>query len=225
MQKNFFDVTQANQLVTPEQEAVRLGNTTKQKVLYISTDILISFLTFRNLLPGTQFDVFLYLIDCAKPVQSYLTCTYRQIADSLNIRESVVHTAMAKLEKSKFLQKLDSNHWLLPPVSFCADPSAIEKQKTHPEKPIWLCSMDEFFKVIRLLKGRQLEVLWYILLHTQVDNTFCASVHDVAAAMSLEEQIVQTTFRRLEKCCFWFALKDGRWLVNGNVLLPYGAGN
>ena len=85
--------------------------------------------------------------------------------------------------------------------------------------------MDEFFKVIRLLKGRQLEVLWYILLHTQVDNTFCASVHDVAAAMSLEEQIVQTTFRRLEKCCFWFALKDGRWLVNGNVLLPYGAGN
>ena len=141
MQKNFFDVTQVNPFLTPEQEAVRLGNTTQQKVLYISTDILISFLTFRNLLPGTQFDVFLYLIDCAKPVQSYLTCTYRQIANSLNIRESVVHTAMVKLEKSQFLQKLDG-HWLLPPVSFCTDPNAIEKQKTHPGKPIWLCSMD-----------------------------------------------------------------------------------
>lgn len=82
-----------------------------------------------------------------------------------------------------------------------------------------------FLKVIRLLKGQQLEVLRYVLLHTQVDNTFCASVHDVATTIGLEEQIVQTTFQRLEKCCFWFALKDGRWLVNGNVLLPYGAGN
>ena len=79
--------------------------------------------------------------------------------------------------------------------------------------------MDEFFKVIRLLKGQQLEVLRYILLHTQVDNTFYASVHDVATAIGLEDQTVQITFQRLEKCCFWFALKDGRWLVNGNILL------
>ena len=110
MQKKFFDVTQANQLLIPDQVAVRSGNIPQQKVLYISTDILISFLTFRNLLLGTQFEVFLYLIGQAKPVQSYLTCTYRQIAESLNIAEPVVHTAMVKMEKSKFLQKLDNSH-------------------------------------------------------------------------------------------------------------------
>ena len=219
MQKSFFDVTQENQFVTPDQGGAWSGCTSQQRVLFISTDILISFLTFRNLLPGTQFEVFLYLIGQAKPVQSYLTCTYRQIADSLNIRESVVHTAMVKLEKSKFLQKLDSNHWLLPPVSLCVNRNAIKKQKTHPRKPVWLCSMDEFLKVIRLLKGQQLEVLRYVLLHTQSDNTFCASVHEVATTIGLERQTVQMTFQRLGKCCFWFALKDGRWLVNGNILL------
>lgn len=85
----------------------------------------------------------------------------------------------------------------------------MDKQKTHLGKPVWLCSMDEFLKVIRLLKGQQLEVLQYILLHTQFDNTFCASVHEVATAIGLEEQTVLITFQRLEKCCFWFTLKYG----------------
>ena len=89
----------------------------------------------------------------------------------------------------------------------------------HSAKPVWLCSMDEFLKVIRLLKGQQLEVLRYVLLHTQVDNTFCTSAHEVATAIGLEGETVQMTFQRLEKCCFWFTLKDGRWLVNGNMLL------
>ena len=146
--------------------------------------------------------MFLYLIDRAKPVLSCLNCTYRQIAESLNIAEPVVRTAMVKLEKSKFLQKLDNSHWLLPPVSLCVNPNAIKKQKTHPGKPVWLCSMDDFLKVIRLLKGQQLEVLRYVLLHTQSDNTFCASVHKVATAIGLEGQTVQMTFQRLEKCCF-----------------------
>lgn len=219
MPKSFFDVTQENQFVTPDQGGVWSGCTSQQRALFISTDAIISFLTFRNLLPGTQFDVFLYLIDRAKPVQSCLNCTYRQIAESLNIAEPVVCTAMVKLEKSKFLQKLDDSHWLLPPVSLCVNPNAMDKQKTHPGKPVWLCSMDEFLKVIRLLKGQQLEVLRYVLLHTQSDNTFCASVHEVATAIGLEGQTVQMTFQRLEKCCFWFAQKDGRWLVNGNMLL------
>lgn len=219
MPKSFFDVTQENQFVTPDQGGAWSGCTSQQRALFISTDTLISFLTFQNLLPGTQFEVFLYLIDRAKPVQSCLNCTYRKIAESLNIVEPVVRTAMVKLEKSKFLQKLDNSHWLLPPVSLCVNPNAIKKQKTHPGKPVWLCSMDEFLKVIRLLKGQQLEVLRYVLLHTQSDNTFCASVHEVATAIGLEGQTVQMTFQRLEKCCFWFALKDGRWLVNGNVIL------
>lgn len=110
MQKSFFDATQENQFVTPDQSAIQSGCTSQQRALFISTDILISFLTFRNLLLGTQFEVFLYLIGQAKPVQSYLTCTYRQIAESLNIAEPVVHTAMVKMEKSKFLQKLDNSH-------------------------------------------------------------------------------------------------------------------
>lgn len=219
MPKSFFDVTQENQFVTPDQGGAWSGCTSQQRALFISTDTLISFLTFQNLLPGTQFEVFLYLIDRAKPVQSCLNCTYRKIAESLNIVEPVVRTAMVKLEKSKFLQKLDNSHWLLPPVSLCVNPNAIKKQKTHPGKPVWLCSMDEFLKVIRLLKGQQLEVLRYVLLHTQSDNTFCASAHEVATAIGLEGQTVQMTFQRLEKCCFWFALKDGRWLVNGNMLL------
>lgn len=221
MQKSFLDVTQENQFVTPDQSAIQSGCISQQKVLFISTDTLISFLTFRNLLPGTQFEVFLYLIDRAKPVLSCLNCTYRQIADSLNIAEPVVRTAIVKLEKSKFLQKLDNGHWLLAPVSLCVNPNAMDKQKTHPGKPVWLCSMDEFLKVIRLLKGQQLEVLRYVLLHTQVDNTFCTSVQEVATAIGLKGQTVQMTFQRLEKCCFWFALKDGRWLVNGNILWNY----
>ena len=225
MPKSFFDVTQENQFVTPDQGGAWSGCTSQQRALFISTDAIISFLTFRNLLPGTQFEVFLYLIDRAKPVLSCLNCTYRQIADSLNIAEPVVRTAMVKLEKSKFVQKLDNSHWLLPPVSLCVNPNAMDKQKTHPGKPVWLCSMDEFLKVIRLLKGQQLEVLRYVLLHTQSDNTFCASVHEVATAIGLKGQTVQMTFQRLEKCCFWFALKDGRWLVNGNMLLFCGTGN
>lgn len=202
MSKSFFDVTQENQFVTPDQGGAWSGCTSQQRALFISTDTLISFLTFQNLLPGTQFEVFLYLIDRAKPVQSCLNCTYRKIAESLNIVEPVVRTAMVKLEKSKFLQKLDNSHWLLPPVSLCVNPNAIKKQKTHPGKPVWLCSMDEFLKVIRLLKGQQLEVLRYVLLHTQSDNTFCASVHEVATAIGLEGQTVQMTFQRLENAAF-----------------------
>ncbi len=32
------------------------------------------------------------------------------------------------------------------------------------------------------------------------------------------EMIFLLTFQRLEKCCFWFTLKDGRGLVNGNIV-------
>lgn len=38
---------------------------------------------------------------------------------------------MIELEKSKFLQKLDQGNWLLPPVSFCANPNAIEKNSSR----------------------------------------------------------------------------------------------
>lgn len=79
MQKSFFDVTQENQFVTPDQGGAWSGCTSQQRVLFISTDTLISFLTFQNLLPGTQFEVFLYFIDRAKPVQSCLNCIYPQI--------------------------------------------------------------------------------------------------------------------------------------------------
>ena len=74
------------------------------------------------------------------------------IAESLNIAEPVVCTAMVKLEKSKFFQKLGNSQWLLPPVSLCVNPNAMEKQKTHPVKPVWLCSMDEFLKVDSIVK-------------------------------------------------------------------------
>lgn len=79
MPKSFFDVTQENQFVTPDQGGAWSGCTSQQRALFISTDAIISFLTFRNLLPETQFEVFLYFIDRAKPVQSCLNCIYPQI--------------------------------------------------------------------------------------------------------------------------------------------------
>lgn len=111
----------------------------------------------------------------------------------------------------KRLQDLDTGEYL--------EVDQITK-RTYGQKQFWKVYLMDFLQILGIIESKQLEVLIYILEHTeQANNTFIGSQRDIANNMKVSIQTVSRIMIKLQKTNFIRKIKNNVYQISPQIMM------
>ena len=88
-------------------------------------------------------------------------------------------------------------------------------------KAFWKCYLMDFMQILGIIESRQLDVLVYVLEHTnQSTNMFIGTQRKIADSLNCSIGTVETTFKKLiHKTNCLTKVSNGVYAVNPNILV------
>lgn len=76
---------------------------------------LMDFLTVLGIIDNKQLDVFIYIVENTNQANNIFLGTYKKIAEDVDVSEPTISKIMKKLQKNKFISKLQNGAYMVNP--------------------------------------------------------------------------------------------------------------
>ena len=93
-------------------------------------------------------------------------------------------------------------------------------KRIYGTKNFWKIYLMDFMQVLGILDSKQVDILCYIMEHTQAaTNTFIGTYKKIAAEVGVSEPTIATVFRKLQKAKFIRKVQNGVWVISPNIMV------
>ncbi|MDP7981530.1 replication/maintenance protein RepL [Bacillus sp. WLY-B-L8] len=93
-------------------------------------------------------------------------------------------------------------------------------KRAYGQKQFWKLYLMDFLSVLGILENKQLDVLIYILEHTeQATNTFIGTYKKISKGANVSEPTIAKIMKKLQENNFITKIQNGVWQVNPNIMM------
>lgn len=93
-------------------------------------------------------------------------------------------------------------------------------KRVYGQRQFWKLYLADFLQILGLLESKQLDVLIYILEHTQPsNNTFIGTFAKISGDCSVSMDTVRRTMKKLKDAGFLLKVQNGVYVVSPDIMM------